>query len=102
MATWTDEKLEHLANAWMRDIAEDVDGDAAGAVVLMNFTVKPDQQWRFIELAVAAASSDDQFEPVRLNTCWASTAKPTLNMSLRRALRTKSSDARSRASGSTA
>ena len=39
-------------------------GDVGEAVVLMNFTAGPDQQWQFICCAVAQADSDDELRHI--------------------------------------
>jgi hypothetical protein len=52
-----------LAHAWLEELRlppEADDRPVSGAVVLMNFTHPPEDQWAFIKAAIEAAQSDDE------------------------------------------
>ena len=52
-----------FAGAWLAAIREppsEPESDVSQAVVMMNFTATPAQQWQFILAAVAQAQSDDE------------------------------------------
>jgi len=43
----------------LREVLACPDSDVGQSVVLMNFTARPEHQWRFIRAAVAQAESDE-------------------------------------------
>ncbi len=52
-----------FAKAWLvelRGSTSDVESDVGDAVVSMNFTATPEQQWAFILAAVSLAESDEE------------------------------------------
>jgi hypothetical protein len=54
---------EAFARAWLaelRAMPEDAESHLGQSVVMMNFTATPEQQWRFIRVAVAQAESDEE------------------------------------------
>jgi hypothetical protein len=66
-AQWDD-----LARAWLAEIRasaaapdsvepeESDESSAGGVVTMMNFTADPEQQWQFIQTAMAQAATDDE------------------------------------------
>jgi hypothetical protein len=52
-----------FAEAWLTELrvsTSDTESDVGMSVTLMNFTATPEQQWRFILVAVSLAESDDE------------------------------------------
>lgn len=57
--------LARLAAAWLRELRGEVNDRRAGtAVVMMNFTAPPEQQWAFILTSVAQTTTDDELAHV--------------------------------------
>lgn len=58
-----DAQWASFADAWLaelRDEKESKDDDSGMSVTWMGFTARPEQQWKFIRLATARATGDDQ------------------------------------------
>jgi hypothetical protein len=61
---WRRDEMPKLANAWMASLRAGLpaeEDDAGVDVTLMNFTATHDVQWAFLEAAVAAAESGEEF-----------------------------------------
>ena len=56
-----------FANGWLAELrvsSPPGSDDLGGAVILMNFTADPDDQWQFIRSAVAHADSDEELSAI--------------------------------------
>jgi len=59
----SDEDWSGFAKAWVEQLrfgVPDGDRDYGESVTMMNFTARPEQQWKFIVAAVKHAESDDE------------------------------------------
>ena len=57
---WLAELRPHPPSPESDVVPTGTESDVGQAVVMMNFTADPDQQWQFVRSAVAHAKSDDE------------------------------------------
>lgn len=57
---WLAELCPHPPSPESDVVPTGTESDVGQAIVMMNFTADPDQQWQFIRSAVACAKSDDE------------------------------------------
>ena len=58
----SDSDWDAFARSWVAELRErstDAESDAGQSVVMMNFTARPEHQWRFILAAIAHASDEE-------------------------------------------
>ena len=61
---WRREQMQALAARWLAELRDNAplnDDDVGVTVTLMNFTAGPDVQWAFLDAAVAAAETEDEY-----------------------------------------
>ena len=59
----SDEDWSEFARVWVKQLrggVEEGERDYGDTVVMMNFTARPEQQWKFVVAAVEQAQTDDE------------------------------------------